>query len=101
MTTNQPIIATAAPQPGVGGPLVPPGVPSPFAPQPPTPPPPGVAAPAPPPARRLVKVGFYLVCTRCQLAEEWCGCAKPPPPTQGDGVSSDLIARIREAQGGR
>jgi hypothetical protein len=60
-----------------------------------------IAAPAPPPARRLVKVGFYMVCSACGLAQEYCKGHTPPPPTQGDGVSSDLIARIREAQGGR
>jgi len=64
-----------------------------------------VPPPIVPPVATLpprVKQGGYMVCTRCKLVEEFCGCAKapPPPPTQGDGADTSLIARIRATKGG-
>jgi hypothetical protein len=69
-------------------------------------PPPGVAAPAPPPARRFVKFGGYMICPTCRYTEEWCGCGKvktPSPPTP-DGAESSIelrIRQLRQQQGGR
>lgn len=57
------------------------------------------ALPTPPPSR-FVKKGFYMCCADCGMAVEFCGCAKtPPPPTQGDGESSDLNRRIKDWKG--
>lgn len=52
-----------------------------------------------PPASRFVKFGGYMVCSLCNMAEEFCACAKaPPPPTQGDGAESSLEQRVREVR---
>lgn len=87
MTTNQPIISPVLPPPPIAAPANPN---APFAPP----------APPPPATRYRLKYGV-LECMTCGLAKEYCKGHAPPPPPQGDGVSSDLIARIREAQGGR
>jgi len=59
-----------------------------------------------PPAIRYVKRGDYMICTTCQLAKEWCGCAKqrpaPDAPSADDlRAESQLVTRIRECAGGR
>lgn len=48
-----------------------------------------------------IKHGFYLVCSACKLAADYCACGKqpPPPPPTGDGDESNLIARIRALKG--
>jgi hypothetical protein len=61
----------------------------------------------PPPApkttvQRFRKFGAYSVCDICDLALDYCKGHALPEPGSGDGsAESDLIARIREAQGGR
>jgi len=58
------------------------------------------ALPYPPPSR-FKKFGGYYVCERCQLVQEFCGCAKAPPPpsppTQ-DGAESGLSKLIKDCQ---
>lgn len=62
------------------------------------------ALPYPPPSR-FKKFGGYYVCERCQLAQEFCGCAKV---ATADVQSSDdakradasLSQRVKDCMGG-
>ena len=60
----------------------------------------------PPPApkttvARFRKHGFYSVCEICGLALDYCKGHALPEMAVGDGDSSDLNKRIREAQAAR
>jgi hypothetical protein len=55
-------------------------------------------APTQPAVTRVRKAGFYTVCDICGLAVEWCKGHTLPEMGAGDGDSSDLNKRAREAQ---
>jgi hypothetical protein len=52
------------------------------------------------PARRFEKRGGYMICTACQLAADYCACARQAgeeQPAQEHGAdSASLDQRIRE-----
>ena len=51
-------------------------------------------------ARTYHKWGDYMICDRCKMAQQWCGCDKQtPPPPQGDGDDSSLNRRIKDWKG--
>lgn len=50
---------------------------------------------------RFVKKGFYMVCCTCGLTVDYCKGHGPPDAQSADGSESHLVARIREAMGGR
>lgn len=59
-------------------------------------------APAMPPARTFVKRGFFMCCTVCSLAVEYCNCGSQPAVDAGsqDGsAESSLEKRVREHKG--
>lgn len=57
-------------------------------------------APKPLPSR-FVKKGFFMVCGVCDLEVRYCKGHPPPDAQSADGSESHLVARIREAMGGR